>query len=343
MTLSINFTKKLRDFTLNFALESNQDISALLGASGSGKTMILKCISGIETPDSGFISFNGRTLFDSEKKINLKPQERNVGYLFQNYALFPHFNVAENIACGLKNKKDKQKIDDFLQLFHLEQFTKSYPAKLSGGQQQRVALARLLASEPEIILLDEPFSALDQFLRENLEMEMKNLLKEYGRDTLLVTHHRDEAYRLCEHLVILENGKVLENGNLKEIFEFPQYLASAKLTGCKNFSTVKRFSDFELFAEDWGVSFTVNKKIAKEISYIGIRGHSFYPVDSLDKPNSFEVKLKDQAETPFEQQFFLQTKNNGTIWWATSKKSGIIDCPKYLAIAPENIYLLKNE
>ena len=342
MTLSVHFIKRLRNFTLDVSLDTQNQSTALLGASGAGKTMILKCISGIETPDSGFIHLNGRTLFDSDKKINLKPQQRQVGYLFQNYALFPHFTVTENIACGLRNGH-RQRIRELLHLFHLEDLANSYPAKLSGGQQQRVALARMLAAEPQILLLDEPFSALDQFLRENLEMEMKRLLAQYARDTLLVTHHRDEAYRLCENLVILEKGQVLEKGNLKQIFEQPRFLASAKLTGCKNFSAVTQLSDHEVFAEDWGITLNTHCRVDRSITHIGIRDHSFYPADSPDDLNAFEVTLKEVTETPFEHQWLLATKQQGEIWWATPKTSDNPQCPEYLTVLPKDIYLLRSQ
>ena len=175
MDLNVSIKKKLRDFTLDVAFRVRDEVFALFGASGCGKSITLKCIAGIETPDCGSITLNGRTLYDSNKNINLPPQARRVGYLFQNYALFPNMTVAQNItfaATGDKLAKLKQNIERF-QLRGLEN---AYPSKLSGGQCQRVALARVLASHAEFLLLDEPFAALDSFLKWQLELELAQIL-----------------------------------------------------------------------------------------------------------------------------------------------------------------------
>src|SRR5699024_4315066 len=238
MSFEINIEKKLNTFTLKANFSSGQDHTALLGASGSGKSMILKCIAGIETPDNGFIKVNDRILFDSEKKINLKPKKRQVGYLFQDYALFPNFTVRKNIACVLRNKKQKAKVRNLLERFDIVELADFYPRELSGGQKQRVALARLLAFEPDILMLDEAFSALDTFLKEKVELEMKEFLADYPGDVIIVSHDRNEAYRLCKKLVILDHGHTLEKGDLKQIFAEPQFLATSKITGTKNFSTI---------------------------------------------------------------------------------------------------------
>lgn len=155
---------------------------------------------GSRRPDEGRIVLNDRVLFDSEKKINLTPQKRNVGYLFQNYALFPNMTVEANIAAGLKcPEREKQEIvREMIRLFKMEGLEKRYPSQLSGGQQQRTALARILAYEPDVIMLDEPFSALDFYLKEQLQLQVKEVLKNYSGDALLVTHSRDEVYRFCE-------------------------------------------------------------------------------------------------------------------------------------------------
>lgn len=187
MALEVHIVKKLHGFTLrvNFCTEGSN--MGVLGASGSGKSMTLRCIAGIETPDEGRIVINGRTLFDSEKHINLKPQERRVGYLFQNYALFPTMTVEKNISCGFRGDKSerKKRVRDYLERYQLVGLEKRYPSQLSGGQQQRVALARMMIGEPEVILLDEPFSALDSYLKDVLQRDMVNFLQEYKGDMIL--------------------------------------------------------------------------------------------------------------------------------------------------------------
>ena len=177
--------------------------------------MTLRCIAGIETPDKGRIVINGKTVFDSEKGINLKPQKRRIGYLFQNYALFPTMTVEQNIRCGYRGAKippPEKNVADLIRRYHLEGLEKRLPSQLSGGQQQRVALARMMIGEPEAILLDEPFSALDSYLKDVLQREMQDFLKDYPGDMILVTHSRDEAYKFCRELSIVHEGRILVTG-----------------------------------------------------------------------------------------------------------------------------------
>ena len=190
MSLSVDIEKKLGAFHLRSQFEAPDETMALLGASGCGKSMTLKCIAGIVTPDRGRIVLGGRVLFDSEKKINLPPQQRRVGYLFQQYALFPNMSVEQNILCGIRSgdKAEKRRVlAGKIRMFRLEGLEKKHPAQLSGGQQQRVALARILCSEPEAILLDEPFSALDSYLKWNLEIELADLLATFNGPILWVS------------------------------------------------------------------------------------------------------------------------------------------------------------
>ena len=166
MALSVDIRKKLGNFDLNVQFEARQEHLALLGASGCGKSVTLRCIAGILTPDEGKIVLDGVTLFDSAARINLPPQKRQVGYLFQQYALFPNMSVRQNIAAAVREASRRKTVtDEKLRQFRLEEVADQKPAQLSGGQQQRTALARILASEPKVILLDEPFSALESYLQ----------------------------------------------------------------------------------------------------------------------------------------------------------------------------------
>ncbi|MDO4294938.1 MAG: ATP-binding cassette domain-containing protein, partial [bacterium] len=187
MGLSIHITKHLKGFSLQVDLETESLITGLLGASGCGKSMTLRCIAGIERPDEGEIILNGKTLFDSKKHIHLPPQEREVGYLFQNYALFPNMSVEQNILAGLCREKDrlkkKETVELLLQDFSLLPHRRKKPQELSGGQAQRTALARILASKPQLLLLDEPFSALDSYLRDQLQVQMRETLHHFQKDT----------------------------------------------------------------------------------------------------------------------------------------------------------------
>ena len=213
MGLYVNIAKRLNQFNLQVEFNLENGLTGLMGASGSGKSMTLKCIAGIELPDSGKIVLDGKVLFDSEAKVNLPPQKRNVGYLFQSYALFPNMNVVENILCGLQAKglsdaEANARAQKLVEKFKLQGLEKSYPRQLSGGQKQRVALARLLAAEPEVILLDEPFSALDEDLKEDLQRELRAALAEFGGVVLLVSHNKSEIKKLCNSAYVIKQGQV---------------------------------------------------------------------------------------------------------------------------------------
>ena len=208
--LVVQIYKKLAEFDLDVSFQVEDNILGLMGASGSGKSMILKCIAGIETPDRGRIVLNNRVLFDSEKKINVPIQKRNVGYMFQSYALFPNMNVYENISVGLKTRKVKDEdilVRKVMKQFQISEFASRYPKQLSGGQKQRVALARLMAYEPDVLLLDEPFSALDEDLKEDLLKELKSELQ-ISKPVIFVSHNKEEVNYLCDLKYKIKQGKI---------------------------------------------------------------------------------------------------------------------------------------
>ena len=325
MAVSIDIEKDFKGFSLRVKFDSTCATMGILGASGSGKSITLRCIAGIETPDRGRIVVNGRTIFDSDQKINLKPQQRRIGYLFQNYALFPTMTVKENIACGYRGK-DKQerdkKVQDYITRYHLEGLEDHLPSQLSGGQQQRVALARMMTGEPEMILLDEPFSALDGYLKDVLQRDMQTFLKDYPGDMLLVTHSRDEAFRFCDQLILLKDGKTLTIGNTRQIFEDPGLIEAARLTGCKNYSAAERIDSHHIFAADWGISLRTVQQVPTDISWVGIRGHWLKPREE-DGENCMPVKVTEYIETTFEHQCLVQNprlKDGGSLWWMPIKR-----------------------
>ena len=206
MSLIVDIEKDFGSFYLKANIKQEKGVLGFLGESGCGKSMTLKCIAGIVKPDRGRIVLNGRVLFDSEKKINLQPQERKVGYLFQNYALFPHMTIKENIEIGLSNlsKEDKDKVvKEHLTKMKLEGFENRYPHQLSGGQQQRIAFARALACNPEILLLDEPFSALDYQTRLMVNDDVYKIIKNENKTAILVTHDISEAIAMSDRIAVL--------------------------------------------------------------------------------------------------------------------------------------------
>ena len=256
MSLHIDITKSLSSFNLDVSMESKGGIIGFLGASGSGKSMTLKCIAGLEKPSKGKIVINDKVLFDSEEKINVKTRDRKVGFLFQNYALFPHMTIKDNIEIGLDkiSKEEKSKLSaNYIKKFGLEGLESRYPWQLSGGQQQRVALARALITSPDILLLDEPFSALDNHLRASMERELVEILKDYEGTVVFVTHDIAEAYRVCDKIIVFDGGKAKDIRDKNKLFEAPQSLAEAKLTGCKNISKAKKLDNNFIFAEGWNL------------------------------------------------------------------------------------------
>ena len=284
MGLYVDIEKRLGNFHLRSKIEVTGEKLALLGASGCGKSMTLKCIAGIERPDKGTIILDDVTLFDSEKHIDLPPQKRRVGYLFQQYALFPNMTAEQNIRAALtcvskearkkqrfalfptmtteqnirsglpgdvSRKEKKQELEDLIRRFRLEGLEKKLPSQLSGGQQQRVALARILASKPRVILLDEPFSALDGYLKWSLESELSELLSDFRGPIVWVSHDLGECRRNCERVCVMENGLTGETMPLQALIQRPDSISAARLCGHKNFVTAQADDSGCAVISDW--------------------------------------------------------------------------------------------
>lgn len=309
MSLYVDMEKKLGKFRLSVKFESGKEVLGILGASGCGKSMTLKCIAGIVRPDRGKVVLDGRVLFDSEKGIDLPPQKRHVGLLFQNYALFPNMTVEKNLMAGLKvsekNKaKAKAQVADIIDRFYLTGLEKHRPHQLSGGQQQRTALARILLTKPQLLMLDEPFSALDGYLRWKLEMELMDILKEFHGTALFVSHSRDEIYRICQKVCVMDQGNSTPVVTVKDMFEEPKTLAACQLSGCKNYSEAENCHGNEVYARDWGIRLDCGCPIPPGITHIGVRSHYIHllsPEECLesDKINRMECRIKRIVEDVF--------------------------------------------
>ena len=344
MSLEVNIEKKLDGFTLRAAFTAGNTSTALLGASGCGKSMTLRCIAGIVKPDRGRIVLDGRVLFDSAQHIDLPPQQRGVGLLFQNYALFPNMTVEQNILCGLKAEKDpaarRAACAEMLRAMRLETLAKRYPAQLSGGQQQRAALARILVGKPRILMLDEPFSALDSYLREEVEGEVGSLLANFAGTALLVTHNRDEAYRLCKEMIVLNEGQVLRAGKTKEVFADPQSVAAARLTGCKNILPCTPLDSRTVRLDGWGTTLRLTLPVPVGCTAVGIRAHDFAPCAPA-APNALPVQLNSTSENPFDWNLIFTAPDGTTrLWWKVSKTNltaASPEAPAFLGTAPQNI------
>jgi molybdate transport system permease protein len=307
--LEIDVTKSFRAFSLRAAFTARGGALGLLGSSGSGKSMTLRSIAGLEIPDSGRIVLDGRVLFDSKARISLAPAQRRIGMVFQDYALFPHLTARENIAFGLDGlpaEEQKSRIAEWSRRLRIDLLLDSYPRALSGGQRQRVALARALVMQPEALLLDEPFSALDPHLRRHLEEQLRHILRQFRGVTLFVTHDRDEAYRFCQDLVILSGGRVAAAGPKQEIFARPESLAVARLTGCKNFGAIAAVVDHSIQISDWDCTLKVSTAVPKQARYVGIRAHHIKVTQQSAEPNAFPCWLVGQVESPFETTLYLR-------------------------------------
>ena len=198
------------DFWLDVDFQVNgPEFVVLLGPSGSGKTTLLRIVAGLEKPEDGYIEVMGEVWYDSKRGINLPPQKRDVGFVFQDYALFPNMNLLENITYGMK-KRDKEKAIELLRKVKMEGLKDKKPNQISGGQKQRIALIRALAREPRILLLDEPLSAIDEELRKELQGELKSFQREYAIPTIIVTHSKEEALKLADRIIKMEKGKIKE-------------------------------------------------------------------------------------------------------------------------------------
>ena len=304
MSLSLDITKRLGTFCLRTKLDCENEVLSLLGASGCGKSVTLKCIAGIIRPDRGQIVLDGRELFGSKSRVNLPLQKRRVGLLFQNYALFPNMTVIQNIRTGLyRDGADEAKVVQFLTRFGLEDIAESYPSQISGGQQQRTALARLLISGPDILLLDEPFSALDSHLRFRMEAELRELIREFGKTVILVSHNRDEVYRLSDKVAVMKDGRIDVCGTRDEVFDDPGTRNAAILTGCKNVSPVRIEDEHHLLATDWGLRLNVSK-IPEGTRSVGIRMHYIYAGEG---ENTFRCTVAEEIENPFSYTLMLKT------------------------------------
>lgn len=344
MSLCVDIHKRFKGFALDVAFETDGDRMALLGASGSGKSMTLQCVAGLMTPDRGRITLNGRVLYDSERRVNLTPQERRVGCLFQSCALFPNMTVRQNLRAAArrlpKNAREAA-VAEKLRAFRLEGLEDLYPRSLSGGQRQRAALARVFLSEPDCLLLDEPFSALDSYLRWQTELELFDLLRPYGGDVLLVTHDRGEAYRLCETVCVLTGGKSESKAGVRELMAEPRTVGAALISGCKNLSRIRRVDAHRALCLDWGVTLVCAGELTAAHTHVGLRAHSLRLARAGD-PNRFDARVARVIDDTFSTIVMLSTDGGAPLRmelpkedWAARGGEAVT-----LSVAPEQVMAL---
>lgn len=317
MALKVDIEKDLGGFELKMRFEAGNETLALLGASGSGKSMTLKIIAGIEKPDRGVIELDGVTLFDSEKKINLSPQKRRVGMMFQNYALFENMTVRRNILMGVRNRREdpaaaKEEVEAIMDCLNITELADRHPSRISGGQQQRVALARILVSHPNILMLDEPFSALDSHLRFQMEQVVEEVIESFGKTVLWVSHNRDEVFRRAQKIAILDSGKIDVIGTRQEVFDDPKTVNAALLTGCKNILEADKIDENHIRLKDYDIILEACN-VMDDTAYIGLRMNYVKPFEMNaigTHANRMDCVVLEEVKNPFT--YVIQLAMNGS-------------------------------
>lgn len=320
MSIEVAIKKHYPTFDLDVAFEAGAETLGFLGASGCGKSLTLRCIAGLVTPDEGRIVVNGRVFFDSSERINLKPQQRKTALLFQDYKLFPNLTVAQNIAAGLPRHLSKQeehsRVSVQLERFKLKGYGSRYPVRLSGGQQQRVALARMLAAEPGILMLDEPFSALDSHLKAGLEEDLIELFERFEGTVLYVSHDIDEAFHFCDRMSVVDDGRIVQTAPSAELVSSPSTLASIKVSGVKNISHARRIGEHTVEALDWGMVLTTASEVPEDAAWIAVRASYLRRALPTDVENVYELKVRFTTDSRFERTAVF---DEGGIRWNADK------------------------
>jgi molybdate transport system permease protein len=308
-SLLIDVAKMLNQFELRVNFLAGRRAVGLLGASGAGKTMTLRMISGIVTPDHGHIVLNNRVLFDSASGTNIPAARRKIGVVFQDYALFPNMTVAENVGFGLSALPEPQRqarVREQMQRMHIAELAGSYPRQISSGQRQRVAIARCLAIEPDALLFDEPFAALDPHLRRQMEEQLRETLVGYNGAVIFVTHDMEEAFRFCGDLLVLDAGRVIASGPRHQLFERPQTVAAARLTGCKNIVPARPANDNRIDVDAWNCQLQSALPVSASLTHIGLRSHQIAFHADSQGDNTFPCWLVSTSEAPHEMTLYLR-------------------------------------
>ncbi len=332
--LEIDIEKRLSSFTLKVKSAFDGAVS-IVGPSGSGKSVTLKCIAGIMRPDHGFIAYNGRVLFDSERHIDLPPQKRNVGYLFQSYALFPDMSVRKNIEAGIMEKSRKarrEKAEETAAMLHIGHILESKPHEISGGEAQRTALARMIASNPCLMLFDEPFSALDVYLKEEIKAEFRSIIKSIGKDYIIVTHSMSEAYSLSEHMLMMDQGRIIREGKTGDVFANPLSGKAASIMGYRNI--VK--------AEDKGGKIHVPEwNITLDIPFEGAEGVCIMDSDIIISNEGIKARAVEHLAVPDAELFSMLPEGAVKPVWVKTRKGMAIPEQAGLSFMPGAIRILK--
>ena len=349
MAISVEIQKEYHGKMQHISFQTTSSRIGILGDSEERVRLLLQCIVGVETPDQGKISIDGKSIYDSEKEINFKPQERKLGCLFQDYALFPFMTTAENIACGFRGDKGKKKttVQEYLKRYHLKGAEKKYPHQLSEIEQLYTAVARMMIGEPELILLEDVFSGWTSLQKELLSQTLDPLFEEYQGTVLLTSGNFRHIYELCEDVAVFCEGKTVAAGNVRQLYKDPQSLDAARLMGCRNYSRIERLDEHHICALDWEIVLRTAKQVEEDITYVGIYDHCFWPLDK-ERENCLPVQAEKFRETLTAQQYQIKNRRKrdaaAVEWkcfhfWQEEEKN--VSLPEYLYFPPEALLLLK--
>jgi molybdate transport system permease protein len=308
-TLLIDVGRTLDAFSLEVKFGAGKGAVGLLGASGAGKSMTLRMIAGIVTPDRGRIVLNERVLYDGAAGLNLSAARRKIGVVFQDYALFPRMTVAENVGFGLSAlpaTERRKRVQSQLEHLHIAELAGRYPAEISGGQRQRVAIARCMAIDPDALLFDEPFAALDPHLRRQMEEQLRETLADYNGPVIFVTHDMEEAFRFCNDLLVLDCGRIIASGPKHQLFERPQTVVAARLTGCKNIVAARRVNANRIAVGAWECELQTAVPVSDGLTHMGLRSHQITFPPTADGVNTFPCWLVATSEAPHEMTLYLR-------------------------------------
>ena len=325
--IAFDIRKTYETFVLDVSFRSDSKRIGILGASGSGKSQTLRAIAGIMKPDTGYIEIDGHVMYDSDAGIFVGPQARKVGYLFQSYALFPHMTVAENILAGLSGRSEGERravLRDMLAKFRIEGLEGKRPGEISGGQQQRVALARILAYAPRVILLDEPFSALDSFLKERVVQEVLGYLVDYGGTVITVSHSVTELQRFCEDVFLIENGRTEASGKAADICAAPPTAAAARLIGVENISSFVRHDACHGTATDWKLPIEVTASFPDESKFVGIRAENVRVRRTADGyANACPVRIRSVTDSNAHRHYAVSPDGTDVLVLVRTERGGV--------------------
>lgn len=344
-----NGVKGLKDISLT--IEQGEFV-AIIGLSGAGKSTLIRTINRMIDVTAGKVLVDGVDVMTLKGKA-LRRFRRHIGMIFQSFNLVSRATVIKNVLTSMVPDMDffsvllgiftkKQEMAALAALDKVGILDKAYTRcdQLSGGQQQRVALARILAYRPEIILLDEPFAALDEYLKEQLHLQLVEVLRHWGNNVILVTHNRDEVYKICDKLLVMDDGGPIGMGDTTALFAAPERVQIARLTGCKNISRARKCGEYSIEALDWGLHFTTARPVGKEITAVGVRAHDFHPAKASDV-NAVAVAVVDTNDSPFERNIIFRTAGDSPLWWKCPRETEDTPLPAFLAVAPESVLLLK--